>query len=72
MNAAPQRVVALGVNDIDTAIALGFTPIAVNADPFTADGISPWLQGKIDPTKTVILPPGVEPAPLGALADKGE
>lgn len=68
VNAEPQRVVALGVNDIDTAIALGFTPVAINADPFTADGISPWLQGKLDPAKTFILPPSAE-LPLEKLTE---
>lgn len=56
LNAPPQRVVALGVNDIDTAVALGITPVAINADPFALDGISPWLQGRIDSGQTNILP----------------
>lgn len=55
LNAPPQRVVALGVNDIDTAIALGVAPVAISADPFTPDGISPWLQGRIEPGTTEIL-----------------
>jgi iron complex transport system substrate-binding protein len=57
--APPQRVVALGPGDIDTAVALGVTPVGIVADWSVSSGISPWLEGKIDSTQTEILPASI-------------
>lgn len=54
--APPERVVALGVNDADTAFALGIPPVAVSAFPYDEDGIPPWLEDLLDPEQTELLP----------------
>lgn len=54
--APPERVIALGFGDIDTAYGLGVTPVAIAADPYQEDGISPWLQELADTEQTELLP----------------
>lgn len=54
--AEPTRVVALGVADVDVATALGVTPVAAVASPYTADGVWPWATGRLDPRTTTMLP----------------
>ncbi|MBN9179458.1 MAG: ABC transporter substrate-binding protein, partial [Microbacterium sp.] len=53
--AAPTRVVALGVPDLDVAAALGVVTVAALASPYTADGVWPWDAGKVDPARTTLL-----------------
>lgn len=53
--AEPHRVVALSSMDIDAALAVGVTPVGAAKDPFAANGISPWLAGRLDPAKTELL-----------------
>lgn len=54
--APPERVIALGLGDIDTAYGLGFTPVAILANPYNADGTTPWLDGTFDTDATTLLP----------------
>ncbi|HTF50025.1 MAG TPA: iron-siderophore ABC transporter substrate-binding protein [Pseudonocardia sp.] len=60
---APQRIVAIGGNDGDALFALGITPVAVLGGQ-TADGVPPWLAGRLDPASTIVLrspgDPGLE------------
>lgn len=44
----PQRVVALGWQETDTALALGVQPIGTAAFPLSPDGQVPWQAGLID------------------------
>ncbi|MGH3794147.1 MAG: iron-siderophore ABC transporter substrate-binding protein [Pseudonocardiaceae bacterium] len=54
--APPHRVVVLGGSSAtDAVLALGVTPVAVSKDTTTSNGISPWLAGKLDPTKTQLI-----------------
>ena len=53
--AQPQRVVALANGDADAAVALGVTPIAMAKDPDTANGLYPWLNGKVDTAKVTMI-----------------
>ena len=51
----PQRVVTLANGDADAAVALGVTPIAMDKDPDTANGLYPWLDGKVDTAKVTMI-----------------
>ena len=53
--AQPKRVVALANGDADAAVALGVTPIAMAKDPDTANGLYPWLNGKVDTAKVTMI-----------------
>jgi iron complex transport system substrate-binding protein len=55
--APPRRIVALGGNDGDALYALGVEPVAVlgGQGGQTRDGITPWLAGRLDPTRTTVL-----------------
>jgi iron complex transport system substrate-binding protein len=53
--AQPQRVIALANGDVDAAVALGVTPVAMAKDPDTANGLYPWLNGKLDPAKVTMI-----------------
>ncbi|HEV2526921.1 MAG TPA: ABC transporter substrate-binding protein [Thermomicrobiales bacterium] len=55
IDAAPRRIVALSVRDVDTVVALGVTPIGASRNLTTDDGISPWLAGRLDPDMTTLL-----------------
>jgi iron complex transport system substrate-binding protein len=54
--ALPERVIALGLGDIDTAYGLGYTPVAILGNPYSEDGTTPWLDGWFDPEATTLLP----------------
>jgi len=57
---APTRVVTLGPAETEAALALGVTPVGIPRSPFNADGLYPWLAGKVDPKKTTLLPQGAD------------
>lgn len=48
LDAPPERVVALGLAEADTALALGVELLAIPANPFTADQRYPWQQHLVD------------------------
>ncbi|WP_247595954.1 MULTISPECIES: iron-siderophore ABC transporter substrate-binding protein [unclassified Rhodococcus (in: high G+C Gram-positive bacteria)] len=53
--AAPQRVVALGWSDAETALALGIQPVA--ASDWLAvggDGLGPWVEESYDTSPTIL------------------
>lgn len=54
----PENVVALGIADIATVYALGITPVAISASPYSPDGQWPWLDGLFDPEQTDLIPYG--------------
>ena len=60
ISAPPQRVVTVG--DEDIAFALGITPVGIVRNTSTESGIAPWLESRIDRTKTTLIdvPPGAE------------
>src|SRR6185312_11528161 len=52
---APQRVVALGWGDAETALALGVQPVgASDWLGFGGDGVGPWAQGLYDTAPKII------------------
>ena len=51
--APPQRVVTIG--DEDVAYALGVTPVGILRDTQTPDGVPPWLQDRVDLSKTALI-----------------
>ncbi|MET9441836.1 iron-siderophore ABC transporter substrate-binding protein [Streptomyces sp. NPDC006610] len=55
---APERVVVIGgggTDDIDALYALGITPVGISKDPFSKDGIYPWLKDRVDTERTTLL-----------------
>lgn len=52
--AQPTKIVALSYEE-DTLAALGITPIAYAANVYKPDGVFPWLEGKIDLSKSTAL-----------------
>ncbi|WP_195706630.1 iron-siderophore ABC transporter substrate-binding protein [Paramicrobacterium fandaimingii] len=46
----PERIVTLGQGTADTVVALGLTPVAVEADPWGGDdeGYQPWVREAIE------------------------
>lgn len=51
----PQRVVALGWGDAETALALGVEPVgASDWIAFGGDGVGPWLEGAYENSPTII------------------
>ncbi|MEJ5944100.1 ABC transporter substrate-binding protein [Pseudokineococcus basanitobsidens] len=51
----PQRVVALGWSDAETALALGIQPVgASDWLGFGGDGVGPWAEGLYDESPTII------------------
>src|SRR5919202_3414388 len=61
--AEPQRVVALGWSDAETALALGVQPVgASDWLAFGGEGVGPWAQGRYDEAPEVIatLEPSLE------------
>src|SRR5918997_6163727 len=59
----PQRVVALGWSDAETALALGVQPVgASDWLAFGGEGVGPWAEGRYDEAPEIIetLEPGLE------------
>ncbi|MGI9000068.1 MAG: iron-siderophore ABC transporter substrate-binding protein [Pseudonocardia sp.] len=58
--ARPQRVVAIG--DEDITVALGITPVGIVRNTQTTSGLAPHLEGRIDPAATAFIdvPVGAE------------
>ncbi|GAB2986178.1 ABC transporter substrate-binding protein [Frigoribacterium salinisoli] len=57
IDAEPQRVVALGWGDAETALALGVQPVGASdwlAFGEEADGVGPWAQGLYDESPEII------------------
>jgi iron complex transport system substrate-binding protein len=55
VEAAPQRIVALGWADAETALALGFEPVgASDWLAFGGDGVGPWAEGLYDESPEII------------------
>lgn len=57
IDAEPQRVVALGWGDAETALALGVQPVGASdwlAFGEDADGVGPWAQGLYDESPEII------------------
>jgi iron complex transport system substrate-binding protein len=55
VQSAPQRVVALGWGDAETALALGVQPVgASDWLGFGGDGVGPWSQGLYSAAPTII------------------
>src|SRR3712207_6072358 len=53
----PQRVVALGWSDAETALALGVQPIgASDWLGFGGEGVGPWAEGRYDEAPELIEP----------------
>lgn len=50
----PKRIIALSYEE-DTLATLGITPIAYAKNEYKSDGVFPWLQGKIDLSKSAAL-----------------
>ncbi|ALE77402.1 hypothetical protein WY02_01745 [Pseudonocardia sp. AL041005-10] len=55
--ARPQRVVTLGVTDIDPVLALGVTPVATSSYPAFrgTDGVGPWARDLVRGTPPRVL-----------------
>lgn len=63
VEAAPERVVALGWSDAETALALGVEPIgASDWLEFGGDGVGPWAEGLYDTPPTLVgtMEPDIE------------
>lgn len=56
--APPERIVALGPSDMDTAYGLGYVPVGISTYAYAEDGITPWLRDYTDPEVTALLPYG--------------
>jgi iron-siderophore transport system substrate-binding protein len=58
--APPERVVTVG--DEDIAVALGITPVGIVRNTSYDSGLAPWLEDRIDLTKTTLIdvPAGAE------------
>lgn len=55
IESAPQRIVALGWADAETALALGFQPVgASDWLEFGGDGVGPWAEGLYDESPEII------------------
>ncbi len=54
IKAQPKRIIALSYEE-DTLATLGITPIAYAKNEYKADGVFPWLPGKIDLSKSTAL-----------------
>jgi len=53
ISAPPQRVVAIG--DEDIAYALGITPVGIVRSTNYDSGVAPWLAGRFDPARTTLI-----------------
>jgi len=54
LDAAPERVVTLGLLETDVAVDLGVTPIAIAKFFATPDGVAPWLAPELDEVPEII------------------
>ena len=55
VESAPQRIVALGWGDAETALALGYQPVgASDWLAFGGDGVGPWAEGLYDTSPEII------------------
>jgi len=55
VDSAPQRIVALGWGDAETALALGYQPVgASDWLAFGGDGVGPWAEGLYDTSPEII------------------
>lgn len=54
LEAAPERVITLGLLETDVAVDLGVTPVAIAKFFATADGVAPWLTPELDETPEII------------------
>lgn len=55
IDAAPQRIVALGWGDAETALAFGYQPVgASDWLEFGGDGVGPWAEGLYDQSPEII------------------
>ncbi|MFJ4252935.1 iron-siderophore ABC transporter substrate-binding protein [Microbacterium sp. NPDC090003] len=55
VESAPQRIVALGWADAETALALGYQPVgASDWLEFGGDGVGPWAEGLYDESPEII------------------
>lgn len=55
IEAAPQRIVALGWGDAETALALGYQPVgASDWLGFGGDGVGPWAEGLYEESPEII------------------
>nr|WP_255426596.1 ABC transporter substrate-binding protein [Pseudonocardia sp. C8] len=65
----PQRVVALGVTDVDPVVALGVTPVAAGSYPFYAQthGLGPWARGLVQGPPPQVLTGDPKPEQIAAL-----
>lgn len=55
IDSAPQRIVALGWADAETALALGYQPVgASDWLDFGGDGVGPWAEGLYDESPEII------------------
>src|SRR3712207_1067317 len=60
----PQRVVALGWSDAETALALGVQPVgASDWLGFGGEGVGPWAEGRYDEAPEIIET--LEPSQIG-------
>ena len=64
----PQRVVALGWGDAETALALGVQPVgASDWLGYGGDGVGPWLEGAYDTSPTLVGTTETSPEAVAAL-----
>lgn len=55
IESAPERIVALGWGDAETALSLGYQPVgASDWLGFGGDGVGPWAAGEYDESPTLI------------------
>lgn len=55
IESAPERIVALGWGDAETALSLGYQPVgASDWLGFGGDGVGPWAEGEYDESPTLI------------------
>jgi iron complex transport system substrate-binding protein len=55
IDAAPERVVTLGVTDADTVLELGVTPVALTGFAFFDTGLGPWATPLVEGEMPLLL-----------------
>lgn len=64
----PQRVLALGWGDAETALAVGVQPVgASDWLGYGGDGVGPWLDGAYDTSPTILSTTELDPEAVAAL-----